>query len=82
VYWFATFTFKLSSLLDSIEKRFVLSKKFYKANSPPFLAKITISKLTISNNVIGSNKQDKLTWICNCEWIIDVHLKIIYYDEK
>jgi len=49
VYWSAAFTFKLSSPLDSIEKRFKLSKKFYKANSPPpppFLAKLTISKLT------------------------------------
>jgi len=48
VYWSAAFTFKLSSPLDSIEKRFTLSKKFYKANStPPFLVKLTISKLTI-----------------------------------
>jgi len=47
VYGSAAFTSKLSSPLDSIEKKFKLSKRFYKANSPPFLAKLTISKLTI-----------------------------------
>jgi len=55
VYWSATFTSKFSSPLDSIEKRFMLSRKFYKANStppPPFLAKLTISKLTNSRGLL------------------------------
>jgi len=72
VYWSAAFTSKLSSLLDSIEKRFKLSKKFYKANStPPSWLNSPFQK--INKNFIlawefrGTNLHVAARWI-PCGW--------------